>query len=285
MDERDSTAATAGAITVGDLISTSARAVAANAAPFTLGTLLVMSPAIVASIAYQEYVQHVLSDLLVGGSLQDMDRLAGTMAYVGAGSLALWVLQFSTQFLAQAAVMYATVEFLAGRRATLASSLSNGLSRAGVILVIAAINTVAVSLGTLACIVPGIMLVCTLFVAVPAAVVEKLGPLESLQRSADLTQGHRMTIFLAWLAIILAYVVASCLVSQVLSVGNMVGQDPGDPAAALMSAPLRVVSYLTTWTFSVLMTIAQAAVAAVFYGRVRGIRDGVDADAIADVFA
>ena len=50
-------------------------------------------------------------------------------------------------------------------------------------------------LGTLACIIPGLILACIFFVAVPATMVERAGPIEALKRSAELTTGHRLPIF------------------------------------------------------------------------------------------
>ena len=50
-------------------------------------------------------------------------------------------------------------------------------------------------MGTLACLVPGIILVVRWAVSVPAAVTEKTGVSESMSRSTFLTEGFRWDVF------------------------------------------------------------------------------------------
>jgi len=54
---------------------------------------------------------------------------------------------------------------------------------------------IAIFCGMLLCFPPGLILLLTLYVAVPAAVEERLGPIRALRRSAELTHGFRLHIF------------------------------------------------------------------------------------------
>src|SRR5690606_382269 len=89
-------------------------------------------------------------------------------------------------FVAQAAMVHGAVERLAGRPVRLRRSFAV----------------------VLACVVPAVVLACVLFVSIPAAVVEERGPLEAMQRSADLTRGHRLTLFAVGLPLVLLAVAA-----------------------------------------------------------------------------
>lgn len=265
-----------GVITVGDLLSTGARAIGANFASFAVVAVIVMSPAMVANIGVNELIQGDPYGAYSSG-------LAGMSALFSIGVL---LLQGAANFLAQAMLMYATVEFMAGRKASVGDAFGKGLSHAPVVLAIAFLNTLAIGLGTLLCIIPGIIVACTLYAAVPSAVVERLGPIEAMKRSADLTQGHRMTIFMTLLVIGLISFAFTCTFGMVLGGGMLASGDIGDPGSLQnMSLGVRVANYAFTYAIQIGQLIVQAAVAAVFYARIRGIRDDVDADAIADVFA
>jgi hypothetical protein len=54
---------------------------------------------------------------------------------------------------------------------------------------------VIVTLGFAALFVPGILAICVLYVTLPACIIERTGLVESLERSAELTDGYRWPIF------------------------------------------------------------------------------------------
>ncbi len=271
--------ASMGVISVGDLLGTAGRAVGENVIAFVGITAFVMSPAMAASIGYQEWMNAQLvamqDDPYSAGSMMDF---AGMSALGGMG---VYFVQVALQFLAQAVVMHATVEFMAGRKAQLGHSLSVGFSRAAVVLALAFFNTIAIVAGLLFCVVPGIVIACILYASVPSAVVERLGPIDAMQRSAELTDGHRVTIFLVLLVIYAAQFALGCAANMGLGgAGALSGE-----TQAIQPLPLRIAGYGISWAIVLFSTMFSAVAAAVFYARVRGIRDGVDANAIADVFA
>jgi hypothetical protein len=137
--------------------------------------------------------------------------------------------------------------------------------------------------GVLPGLIPAIYIGLVLYASIPSAVCERLGPIEAWKRSADLTSGHRLTIFLTMLVLFLVLFMISCTINcglqMVVASPDNFGQQQVMPLAA------RIFSYIVDISISLFTTIFQSAVCAVFYARVRGIRDGVDANAIAEVFA
>lgn len=262
-----------GVITVGDLLGTTARAVGARFPQFLAIAVLVMLPAIATNVAATEWMQAAQERLQAGTESQvDIGMIA---VLAGFGNI---LLQTALQFLAHAALMFGAIEYMAGRRATVVESLAGGFASIGSVLALAFLNTLAIGAATLACLIPGIIVTCVLFASVPAAVTERLGPIDAMQRSADLTHGHRLTIFLALLVLGLVWFTFACFGG----IGLVAANGIADPAHPSLGA--RVAQYAFSWVLTIFVTIFQAALAAVFYARVRGVRDGVDADAIAKVF-
>jgi hypothetical protein len=78
-------------------------------------------------------------------------------------------------------------------------------NRQGSVLGLGVVVGLAVGIGALVAYgVPGYVLQCLLFVAVPAAIVERLGLGLALWRSVKLTEDYRLTIFGALFAIAVA---------------------------------------------------------------------------------
>lgn len=276
-----------GSIGVGDLLADSARIIGANLGTFLVATTLVMSPAIAANVIFSEWVQRKARILLMSAAdpVESYESIAAIAATMMLGVLVTLVIQTLTWFLAQAPVVYVTVEHMAGERASLGEALGRGLSGAVTLSIIAITVTVFAGLGTILCLIPGLIVLTVFFAAVPAAVAERLGPIEALQRSADLTLGHRVTVFAVLAVILLSYFAVSWMSGQIIGLGGAAGADPGDPTSLLLPLPFRIVSYVVSWALMVAVSIPLATVSAVFYARVRGIRDGVDAEEIASVFA
>lgn len=65
------------------------------------------------------------------------------------------------------------------------------------------IQSVAIAIGFALFVVPGLILLGMWMIAAPVMMVEGLGPLESLKRSADLTKGSRLTAISTFVAAIL----------------------------------------------------------------------------------
>jgi uncharacterized membrane protein len=95
----------------------------------------------------------------------------------------------------QGAVAYAVFQVIMGGRASLGESVSKSASKIFALIGLAILSGVGVSFASILLIIPGLILLCMWYVAAPACVVERLGPVESLGRSRALTKGYRWQVF------------------------------------------------------------------------------------------
>ncbi len=120
------------------------------------------------------------------------------------------------------ALAFGVFQALRGQRVSLGACLSRGFARLLPIVVISLVTGVGVMLGMLLLIVPGIMLACAWYVAVPVTAVERLGVGAALTRSQDLTRGYRWSIFgMFMLLIVLMLLVMTVLVGLFSAMGSL----------------------------------------------------------------
>lgn len=122
--------------------------------------------------------------------------------------------------LVTASILYGVVQSLGGGSANLAESLRVTFARIVPIFLVSLLYSIGVFIGTLLLIVPGVILACMWYVAVPATVVERKSVMDSFTRSAELTKGHRMTLFLTALVFIGITVAIMMLVLAPMIVGG-----------------------------------------------------------------
>jgi hypothetical protein len=113
--------------------------------------------------------------------------------------------------------------------------------------------------------VPGLIFATLWFVSLPACIVEQLGPWKSLDRSRELTRGHRWKVF----GLVLLLVIGS-------SVSSLVG-----PWVTPTSAVVAVVGALM---WNGIWTAFTAVTAIVTYHDLRMAKEGIDIEPIAVVF-
>ncbi|CAK7072479.1 MAG: hypothetical protein DELT_01944 [Desulfovibrio sp.] len=112
-------------------------------------------------------------------------------------------------FIVQGAIAYAVYQALQDKVMNMNDALSSIVPVIGPLVSTAIISSLGILLGLLLLIVPGLILLCVWAVVVPACVVEKLGAMESLKRSAFLTKGHRWPLFaLALMTVLFMLLVA-----------------------------------------------------------------------------
>ena len=102
----------------------------------------------------------------------------------------------------------AMIQDIRGRPFEIRTSILSGLRRFFPVIGTGVCAFVVVAIGMVLLIVPGFMALTMLFVVIPACVVEALGPIGSLRRSRELTQGQRWRVFAIYL--VPAAVVAIC---------------------------------------------------------------------------
>ncbi|MBO0759178.1 MAG: hypothetical protein J2P54_25335 [Bradyrhizobiaceae bacterium] len=169
--------------------------------------------------------------------------------------------------LSEAVVLYGAFEDMRGRPVNLLESVRIGLRRFFPVLGVAVLVPILAALAGFLLIVPAFIVLTMLFVAMPACVVETLGPLKSMGRSAQLTKGHRWKIFGLWFATTVA---GGIIQAALEGLSDYVG-----------GAPLRL-AVLLAW--GALLGAFYAILVVVTYHDLRVTKEGVDTSQIAAVF-
>ena len=188
-------------------------------------------------------------------------------AYLALLSMPMMILG---SFVVQGAITMSTYHDLRGQGFRLGAGLARAMSKILLVLGLSIATGAMVFLGSMLLIVPGIMLQCALFVAVPALMVEGLSIGSAIQRSFDLTAGYRLKIFGLFLLVGLVVTLPVAIISVVI--GVMMGAET--PAYQMVNAFL-----------SGLGGCAGSVAAVVTYYRLREDVDGVGLEQLEDVFA
>lgn len=176
------------------------------------------------------------------------------------------------QAFANAALVLVVFRFLEGQEASFGRSLRVIFQRFFSLIAVAILTNVALVVGFLLLIVPGVILACALFVITPALVVEDVGPLRAWRRSFDLTEGHRWKIFrlLLRLSGLLLLLVVVAMVPYVV----VPETSPYFPVMEL------VVSLVVSFVIVTLLSVS----ATVTYFRLREVKEGLGTEELLEVF-
>jgi hypothetical protein len=170
--------------------------------------------------------------------------------------------------LSQAMLVYGAFQEMRGKPVSLVESLQVGFRRIVPVVGLAISAAILTGLGFVLLIVPGLIVAMMLFVATPVCVVEQLGPFSSMDRSAQLSKGHRWKIFGLLLLMALPFVIVEVLVAAMAEI-----VDAGDVLAAISK-----LIWDATWeAFYAILVIAT-------YHDLRVAKEGVDTEQIAAVF-
>jgi len=213
-------------------------------------------------VGIAELLPLVLTLLFAEGSAIPGNFRVSALA-IGAG---IGFLQFVLTSFAQAIVVFAAFQDLRGRPVKAIESLRHGLSRLFPVLVASVLTGLLIAVGAILCLIPGLVALTAMAVVLPACVVERLGPIESMSRSADLTTGHRWPI----LAVGVAWLVVVMVVT-----GAIEAAMPG-----VATLPVQ----LLTWTWQVISATFSSVYAAILYHDLRAVREGIGIDEIASIF-
>jgi hypothetical protein len=174
--------------------------------------------------------------------------------------------------LAQGGTFFAVSEFYLGRTTTIGGSLRRMRGRMLKLLGVTILNGLVVGAATILLIIPGIYMACRLITCVPAALLEDLGPGESLSRSFELTKGEAGRAFLILLLYFVLIVVALMLFQFPFSfMAQLVSHDPAG-SSRLWASLGQVGEFLATVLVTPYLTIATA----VFYYDLRVRKEAFD---------
>jgi len=228
----------------GTVISESFSVFFSNLVPFCIVALILMAPLLV-------------YDLAIG---------TPTGGFSPSQLLAFVIQSVLTQLLV-ATISFATFQYLRGQQVSIGECLSRGLSLIAPVIGVAFLAGLAVGIGMILLIIPGIIVAVMLWVAIPVAVVERPGVIESLKRSADLTKGQRWTIF----GIVLVIGIILAVIGAILG---------GILVAAIGFTGLSI----ALWVLNAVFGAFSATTAAVGYYFLRATKEGIDIGDIAKVF-
>ena len=130
----------------------------------------------------------------------------------------IFALQLLSNALIVPALYYSLVQVMeTGNAPSVNEAYRWGLGKIAKLSVSAVMSWILIALGTLLCIIPGIILGCAFHVVYPVAVFEKHSPVDVLKRSYKLTDGHRLSIFGAGIVIAILSAVCTVPVSAVVA--------------------------------------------------------------------
>jgi hypothetical protein len=166
---------------------------------------------------YKRFWQHLLPIALVTYLIISLVTLV--LRGAGAlGALAAAVVSIAGVFLLQGALVEAVADVRDGRAdLTLAETLTRVLPRLGAIIVASVLAAVAIVIGLVFVLAPGLYLMTIWSVIVPAIVLEHVGAFESFGRSRALVRGYGWTVFGVIVVTFAINLAASIVVSLVLS--------------------------------------------------------------------
>ena len=214
-------------------------------------------------IAPLAYVMAIEVAALVGVKHPD-SAVAVRIGLLVIAAVAFWGL---TMMIAQAVVLYGTFQDMRGKPMRFGEAIAKGLARFFPIIGLAICTMLAVGVGFVLLIIPGIMFAMMFYVALPACVVERVGPIASMKRSAALTKGHRWKLFGIAILIGLLSAIGSAVVATILTI-------VGGPTVMLVGRFL----------WQAIMGAFGAVVVAVIYHDLRTAREGIDVERMAAVF-
>jgi hypothetical protein len=166
-------------------------------------------------------------------------------------------------------LIYGSIQVLRGRQVSISDCFSQGFARLGTAIGVAILAGLGVALGMVLLIVPGVILAVMWSVAVPAAVVERTGVIESLSRSIALTRERRWRVFGAILVAGVITVVVGAVVGGIF--GVIGGADS-------------ILFTIVVWAVTAAAQAFSACVYATLYYFLRREKEGVDIEQIASVF-
>lgn len=165
----------------------------------------------------------------------------------------------------QGVATHATVSGLQDRKVGLGQSLAAGVSAVLPLIGVAILYGLGVLAGTIALIVPGVILALMWCVSAPAVVIEKKGVFAALGRSRDLTRNHRGVI----LGLVVIYWVAAIAFGMLLGVFFVAAAGAFQPENALLFNNAVVNPLVTS-----LSTMLSACGVAAIYVELRTLKEG-----------
>jgi len=210
-----------------------------------------------------QLVQVILMPSKVGvarPTAEEFQAASPVFTIVGvAGAIVLGLVGIIVYFIAylfsQGGSVFAVSELYLGRATTIGQSLSRVRGELGSLFGVIFLNGLVTGLCFLLLIIPGIYMACRLCVCIPAALLENLGPRESLERSFGLTKDNAGRAFLILLLYVVILYAALLLFDIPMAIGvASAARDPG--MLRVWTALMQVGNFIATVLVTPVFTIA-----------------------------
>jgi hypothetical protein len=202
----------------------------------------------------------------VPGLLFEKGNISG-FGHTGATLTIAGLLMLVLGPLTQATVLHVAFQDMRGGRVSLTEAIRGTVGQVLPLIGLTICIGVAIAVGLLLLIVPGLILMTMWYVVYSACIVERRGVFASMERSSALTKGHRWALFGVWLLLAIAGAILGAVVSALVGLTGSSGLVMAGSLAwtALASA------------FGIIFTV-------VVYHDLRVAKEGVDIRQIAAVF-
>jgi hypothetical protein len=197
---------------------------------------------------------------------------AGLMGGFLLGALVAVALALLFFAIAQAATISAVSDLYLGRETSIRNAYANAKGSVWIVVAIVIMVFLATVVGFMLLIIPGIILMCRLALAVPAAIVEKDGAVRSMERSMELTRGYFWQMFL----LLLLVGVLTWIVGTVLQLPVVASSFTAALAKQQVSVGVSIYSYLAQFVSSVLVGPIGTISASLMYYNLRVQKEGFD---------
>jgi uncharacterized membrane protein len=229
------------------------------------------------------FVFGALPGTLIGYGSQYLQRSAfmilGLWTTVAIGLVSL-VLSVACAMLTHGALVRATIAHSEGRKAGFAESAQAGLAVVVPLLLLSIGSGLAIGVGMILLLVPGIILYVMWSVAAPALVEENLGIFQAFERSNELTSGARWKIFGLELVAFVAYWMFSAAVGALAFA--LFGGLHGIAAVAASGFPISY--YILTAVSKTITAAIWGVIQTSLYVELRNWHEGPPTHALAEVF-
>jgi len=172
------------------------------------------------------------------------------------------------------AVTYGVFQYLRGQPAATGAIVRAGLRHLAPVWGVSILSGLAILLGLVCLIVPGVYFMCSYWVAVPVAVIEEPGASASLTRSSELTDGNR------WRVLGVLLINAALMFGLGVVMAVIIAVTGFEAHAGRASAYEEVGATLVSLPLSALYAVT----AVVGYHDLRVGREGVDTEELVKVF-
>ena len=115
------------------------------------------------------------------------------------GAVVGFIVYLIAYLYAQGGTVYAVSDLYLGRPTSIGAALRRMRGEAGTLFGVLMLNGLAITGGLILLIIPGIYFACRLVTCVPAALLENLGPRDSLSRSYHLTKDFALRSFVIYI--------------------------------------------------------------------------------------